>query len=176
MGILNVTPDSFSGDGLLTGADAVQTALSQARSFIEAGVDILDVGGESTRPGAELVTEAEEMERVVPVIKALVQADFGALISVDTYKARVANAALNAGAHWVNDVWGLRADPEMAAVVSRHKVPVVLMHNRSKPGNAQLQDRLGGRYIGIEYNNLLEDVKDRVDAQCCPGACGWYSG
>ena len=162
MGILNVTPDSFSGDGLLTGADAVQTALSQARSFIEAGVDILDVGGESTRPGAELVTEAEEMERVVPVIKALVQADLGALISVDTYKARVANAALNAGAHWVNDVWGLRADPEMAAVVSRHKVPVVLMHNRSKPGNAQLQDRLGGRYIGIEYNNLLEDVKTEL--------------
>ena len=162
MGILNVTPDSFSGDGLLNGADAVQAALDQARSFTEAGVDILDVGGESTRPGAQLVTDDEEMERVVPVIEALVRADLGVLISVDTYKARVADAALNAGAHWVNDVWGLRADPEMAAVVASHKVPVVLMHNRSKPGNAQLQDRLGGRYIGIEYNNLLEDVKTEL--------------
>jgi len=162
MGILNVTPDSFSGDGLLKGADAVQAALEQARSFIAAGADILDVGGESTRPGAQLVTEEEELERVVPVVEALSRADLGALISVDTYKARVAEAALQAGAYWVNDVWGLRADPAMAGVVARHKVPIVLMHNRSKPGNARLQENLGGRYVGMEYDNLLEDVKKEL--------------
>jgi len=162
MGILNVTPDSFSGDGLLKGADAVQAALEQARSFTAAGADILDVGGESTRPGAQLVTEEEELERVVPVVEALSRADLGALISVDTYKARVAEAALQAGAHWVNDVWGLRADPAMAGVVARHKVPIVLMHNRSKPGNARLQENLGGRYVGMEYDNLLEDVKKEL--------------
>ena len=162
MGILNVTPDSFSGDGLLNRDDAVRAALDQARSFVATGVDILDVGGESTRPGAGLVTEDEELERVVPVIEALAHADLGTLISVDTYKARVADAALNAGAHWVNDVWGLRADPDMAAVVARRGVPIVLMHNRSKPGNAHLQDRLGGRYVGMEYDNLLEDVKTEL--------------
>jgi len=162
MGILNVTPDSFSGDGLLKGADAVQAALEQARSFTAAGADILDVGGESTRPGAQLVTEEEELERVVPVVEALSRADLGALISVDTYKARVAEAALQAGAHWVNDVWGLRADPAMAGVVAQHKVPIVLMHNRSKPGNARLQENLGGRYVGMEYDNLLEDVKKEL--------------
>jgi len=162
MGILNVTPDSFSGDGLLKGVDAVQAALELARSFTAAGADILDVGGESTRPGAQLVTEEEELERVVPVVEALARADLGALISVDTYKARVAEAALQAGAHWVNDVWGLRADPAMAAVVARHKVPIVLMHNRSKPGNARLQESLGGRYVGMEYDNLLEDVKKEL--------------
>jgi len=162
MGILNVTPDSFSGDGLLKGVDAVQAALELARSFTAAGADILDVGGESTRPGAQLVTEEEELERVVPVVEALARADLGALISVDTYKARVAEAALQAGAHWVNDVWGLRADPAMAAVVTRHKVPIVLMHNRSKPGNARLQESLGGRYVGMEYDNLLEDVKKEL--------------
>ncbi len=162
MGILNVTPDSFSGDGLLKGTDVVQAALQQARSFVSAGADILDIGGESTRPGAKLVTEEEELERVVPVIEALVRTGLGALISVDTYKAPVAEAALQAGAHWVNDVWGLRADPAMAAVVARHRVPIVLMHNRSKPGNAQLEETLGGRYVGMEYDNLLEDVKKEL--------------
>ncbi len=156
MGILNVTPDSFSGDGL---AGDVSGALEQARRFVDAGADILDVGGESTRPGAEPVDADEEMRRVLPVIEALAAALPDVLISIDTYKAAVAEAALQAGAHIVNDVWGLRADPEMAAVVARYNAPVVLMHNRSNPKTAEVRERLGGRYVGVTYENLLEEVK-----------------
>jgi dihydropteroate synthase len=160
MGILNVTPDSFSGDGLfLDTAQGLQLALQQAQRFVSAGVDILDVGGESTRPGSQPVSAEQEIERVVPVIEAIVAAGLDAVISVDTYKAEVAQAALQAGAQWVNDVWGLRADPEMVNVVARHSCPVILMHNRIKPGSAQLQERLGGRYIGIDYQDLIEDIK-----------------
>ena len=158
MGIINVTPDSFSGDGLLQHQDLTAAALEQARAFAAAGADILDIGGESTRPGSEPVPEDEEMRRVVPVIKALVQADLGLILSVDTYKAAVAEAALQAGAHWINDVWGLRADPDLAQVAARRQAPVILMHNRSKPANAELQDRLGGRYVGMQYDDLLGDV------------------
>ncbi len=159
MGILNVTPDSFSGDGLLAQRDAVEAALTQARRFVAAGADILDVGGESTRPGAQPVSAAEEAERVVPVIRALAEAFPHVMISVDTYKAEVAEAALQAGAGMVNDVWGLRADAEMAAVVARHGVPVVLMHNRSTPQHTELRERLGGRYVDVPYDDLLADVK-----------------
>jgi len=158
MGILNVTPDSFSGDGLLHDGEMVTAALELARQFAAAGADILDVGGESTRPGAQLVTAEEEIARTEPVIRALVKADLNVLLSIDTYKAETAETALKAGVHWVNDVWGLRADPGLAEVTARHRAPIVLMHNRSKPGSAELQDRLGGRYVGMEYDNLLEDV------------------
>lgn len=158
MGILNVTPDSFSGDGLLQRQDLTAAALEQARAFAAAGADILDIGGESTRPGSQPVSVDEEMRRVVPVIEALVQADLGLILSVDTYKAAVAEAALQAGAHWINDVWGLRADPQLAQVAARRQAPVILMHNRSKPANAELQDRLGGRYVGMQYDDLLGDV------------------
>jgi dihydropteroate synthase len=157
MGILNVTPDSFSGDGLLQ-ADPVTAALEQARRFVAAGADILDIGGESTRPGAQLVDEAEELRRVIPVIRALAEENLDVLISIDTYKAAVAETALQAGAHWVNDVWGFRADSDIAKVAARHNAPVILMHNRSKPANAELQQRLGGRYIGVHYDNLIEDI------------------
>ncbi len=160
MGILNVTPDSFSGDGLLTAPTAVaDAALAQARGFIETGADILDVGGDSTRPGAEPVSAEVELERVLPVVRALAGEFPDILISIDTYKAVVAEAALEAGAHLVNDVWGLRADPEMAAVAARFHAPVILMHNRSNPKSAEVRARLGGRYIGVEYDDLLEDVK-----------------
>jgi len=160
MGILNVTPDSFSGDGLLatSSSDSLPRTMEQARRFQAAGADILDVGGESTRPGAQQVGADEELARVVPVIEAL-RRESDVLISIDTYKATVAEAALNAGADIVNDVWGLRADPDLASVAARHQAPAILMHNRSKPGNADVQARLGGRYVGMEYANLLEDVK-----------------
>ncbi len=158
MGILNVTPDSFSGDGLIQGEDVVGVAIEQARDFIEAGADILDVGGESTRPGAETVSLGEELARVVPVVRRLAR-EFDALISIDTYKAEVAAAALDAGAHMVNDVWGFHADPDLAAVVAEHNVPVILMHNRSTPGSAEVREQLGGRYVGVEYDDLLEDVR-----------------
>jgi dihydropteroate synthase len=164
MGVLNMTPDSFSGDGLLKQTSFLDAATSQARSFIEAGADILDVGGESTRPGAQLVSAAEEMSRVLPVIERVKKEYPGCMVSIDTYKAVVAQAALDAGADWVNDVWGLQADPAIAGVIASRSVPAILMHNRSKPSNAELQERLGGRYIGIEYKNLLEDVKNELMA------------
>lgn len=169
MGILNITTDSFSGDGLLVpqglgasvkiGAnDVVQNALDQALRFVQAGVDILDVGGESTRPGAQPISVEEELSRVLPVIEALVN-ELDVPVSVDTYKAQVARAALEAGAHLVNDVWGLKADPQLARVVAQHNVPVILMHNRSSWAHAQIKEQLGGRYVGMEYLNLIEDVK-----------------
>ncbi len=158
MGIINLTPDSFSGDGLLGDGELTTAALDQARRFVAAGADILDIGGESTRPGAQQVTADEEIARIVPVIHALAVADLDVLLSVDTYKAAAAEAALKAGAQWINDVWGLRADPQMAAVAARYRAPVVLMHNRSKPGNADLQQRLGGRYVGMQYDDLIADV------------------
>jgi dihydropteroate synthase len=158
MGIFNVTPDSFSGDGLASTNNAVASALEQARGFAVAGVDFLDVGGESTRPGAQVVTAEEEKARVIPVVRALA-AEFDFPISVDTYKADVAAAALDAGASLVNDVWGLRADPDLAKLVAERKVPVILMHNRSNPANTELREKLGGRYVGIEYADLIEDIK-----------------
>jgi len=159
MGILNLTPDSFSGDGL---ADFDQdTALQQARDFIKVGVDILDIGGESTRPGAAPVSAQEELDRVLPIINLLV-GETDTLISIDTYKAGVAEAALKEGANIVNDVWGLRADPDLGKVVAAADAPVILMHNRSTPNNAAVKKQLGGRYIGIEYDNLLEDVKSEL--------------
>ena len=159
MGILNITPDSFSGDGLLTGQETLQAALAQAGAFISAGAEILDIGGESTRPGSQPVSTEQELERVIPVVAALAAGFPKTLISIDTYKAAVADQALQAGADMVNDVWGLRADPELASIVARHAAPVILMHNRSKPANAQIQERLGGRYTGMEYEDLLADVK-----------------
>ena len=163
MGVINITPDSFSGDGILKMDDPLSQALDQARRFVQAGVDILDVGGESTRPGAQPVSEDEESRRVLPVIRALAQ-EFSVLVSIDTYKAAVAESALAAGAHWVNDIWGLRADPRMGEVVSRYGVPVVIQHNRMKPNSAELQERLGGRYVGVHYDNLMTDIKNELIA------------
>jgi dihydropteroate synthase len=160
MGILNITPDSFSGDGLFQG-DPVQASLEQARRFAAAGADLLDVGGESTRPGSEPVSAEDELIRVVPVIERLA-AEVDVPISIDTYKARVAAAALDAGAAMVNDVWGLRADPDLAPLVAIRGVPVVLMHNRSQPANAEVRERLGGRYVGVEYADLLGDIKHEL--------------
>jgi dihydropteroate synthase len=171
MGILNITPDSFSGDGLLSASrpgapenkvSEIERALEQAARFLAAGADILDVGGESTRPGSQTLSSDDELERVIPVITALVRQAPQTVISIDTYKAVVAAEALAAGAHIVNDVWGLRADPLLAEVVAKYKAPVILMHNRSKPSNAQVQANLGGRYVGMEYNDLLEDVKSEL--------------
>ncbi|MFQ6059469.1 MAG: dihydropteroate synthase [Anaerolineae bacterium] len=154
MGIINVTPDSFSGDGL---AGDVEAAVAQAKRFVEEGADIVDVGGESTRPGAAPVPAEEELRRVIPVIEGIA-GETEAVISIDTYKAQVAREALAAGAHMVNDVWGLRLDPDLAPLVAERGVPVVIMHNRSTPKAAAWVARLGGRYEGVEYRDLMADV------------------
>lgn len=164
MGILNITPDSFSGDGLLGNqieaekSQLVKTALKMAQEFMAVGVDIIDIGGESTRPGSAPITLDEEKSRVIPIIQALSR-DLDVLISVDTYKAEVAQIALESGADIVNDVWGLHADPALAEVVARFKVPIILMHNRSSWVHAEVKERLGGHYIDMPYENLIEDIK-----------------
>ncbi len=170
MGILNVTPDSFSGDGLMTGVEPVEAALCQAQAQIEAGADLLDVGGESTRPGATPVELAEELERVIPVIRALAQ-QVSVPISVDTYKAEVARQAISAGAVLVNDVWGLTQDPDMGAVVAETGVGVVLMHNRSHSRQVQ-QGSWGGRYVDMDYTDLMQEIKMGLQG-CVDQAVEW---
>ncbi|MFG0213911.1 dihydropteroate synthase [Brevibacillus porteri] len=126
MGILNVTPDSFSDGGRYVDAEA---ALAQARAMVEAGADLIDIGGESTRPGSEAVDEATELDRVLPVIRILSQ-ELSVPLSIDTYKAAVAERAILEGAYIINDVWGAKRDPRMAEVAARLDVPIILMHNR----------------------------------------------
>jgi dihydropteroate synthase len=133
MGILNVTPDSFSGDGLLADADPVERAVVTARHMVTEGADLLDIGGESTRPGHAPVDATEEIDRIVPVIAAVAAALPDTPLSVDTSKPAVAEAALAAGAHLLNDVWGTRPDAgEMAAVAAAAGVPMIVMHNRAE--------------------------------------------
>ncbi|HEU0027659.1 MAG TPA: dihydropteroate synthase [Ktedonobacterales bacterium] len=174
MGILNITPDSFSRDGLalaeLSSAQVVSAAVEQARAMVAAGADMLDVGGESTRPateGEEPLPADVERARVVPVIEALAAAlPSHILISIDTFKAAVAEAALDAGAHIVNDIWGLRADSALARVVAEREVPVVLMSNlRGQPRRDPLSDivrQLSGSVdvalsAGIEWARIILD-------------------
>jgi dihydropteroate synthase len=138
MGIINVTPDSFSGDGLLAGGPSPdeapdQAAVAQARAMVADGADLLDVGGESTRPGHAPVDEAEELARVVPVIAAVRAALPGVPIAIDTTKPAVAEAALAAGADLLNDIWGVAETSSLARVAAEHGVPVILMHNRAEP-------------------------------------------
>ncbi|MGB9710294.1 MAG: dihydropteroate synthase [Thermodesulfovibrio sp.] len=133
MGILNVTPDSFFDGGRYL---SFQNAIDHALRMVEEGADIIDIGGESTRPGAEPVSIDEELKRVIPIIEALSK-KISIPISIDTYKAKVAEKAIEAGATIVNDISGLRFDPEMAKVVSRYKVPVVIMHIKGTPRDMQ---------------------------------------
>ena len=133
LGILNVTPDSFSGDGLLGETDPVERAVATARQMVAEGADLLDIGGESTRPGHVSVDAPEEMRRVIPVIRAVATALPDTPISVDTAKPEVAEAALAAGAHLLNDVWGTGPDVgDMAAVAAGAGVPLIVMHNRAE--------------------------------------------
>jgi dihydropteroate synthase len=138
MGILNITPDSFSDGGSYIDLD---TAIRHAKEMVENGADIIDVGGESTRPGHERISDEEEIARVVPIIKALVK-EVHVPISIDTYKSEVAKQAIEAGAHIINDIWGAKADPKMAEVAATYQVPIILMHNRDNK----------------DYKNLIDDM------------------
>ncbi|KGA96318.1 dihydropteroate synthase [Alkalihalobacillus alcalophilus ATCC 27647 = CGMCC 1.3604] len=128
MGILNATPDSFSDGGKYNG---IERAVARAKQLVLDGADILDIGGESTRPGFEYVEIEEEIKRVVPVIKA-VATEVDVPISIDTYKPEVAKAALEAGASVINDIWGAKKDPKMAELAVQYNVPIILMHNREE--------------------------------------------
>ena len=149
MGILNVTPDSFSDGGAVAG---VEGAVDAAVRMVEAGADLIDVGGESTRPGAVAVPEGEELRRVVPVVEALA-GRISVPISVDTYKAAVADAALAAGATIVNDISGLRYEPRLAEVVARRMAPIILMHMR---GRSQ------SMYQEADYHDVVDEVRDEL--------------
>jgi len=138
MGILNVTPDSFSDGGKYNRIDA---ALKHAERMVNDGADILDVGGESTRPNYERISDEEEIERVAPIIEAISR-NIEVPISVDTYKSRVAEEAVKAGAHILNDIWGGKADTLMSKVAAEYKVPIILMHNRDN----------------MEYGHFVRDV------------------
>jgi dihydropteroate synthase len=158
MGIINCTPDSLSGDGLLAAQDVIETAVAQAHRFVAEGADILDIGGESTRPGSHPVTAEEELARVVPVIERIA-AELDTVISIDTYKASVARAALDAGAHLLNDVWAGRMDEGMFPLAAERNVPIILMHNRSRPKDVAQEEMLGGRYVGVQYDDLIGDIR-----------------
>lgn len=138
MGILNITPDSFSDGGKWTDIDR---ALFRVEEMIREGMDILDIGGESTRPGYTLLSEEEEIDRVVPVIRE-VKARFNVPISLDTYKAKVAQAGVDAGVDMINDIWGLQYEESMAEVIAKSGLPCCLMHNRKN----------------TEYENFIQDV------------------
>jgi dihydropteroate synthase len=164
MGVINVSPDSFSGDGLGRDVDA---AVAQGRRFQEEGADILDVGGESTRPGFQSISVAEEIERVVPVIRRLVR-ETSLPISIDTSKVEVAERAIKeAGAHMINDIWGFRQDGErMALLAAETGLPAVVMHNqRGRPFHDVIGDLLAGfreslhiaRQAGVPEEQLIID-------------------
>lgn len=147
MGILNVTPDSFSDGGRYSTLDA---ALKHAEEMIREGAAILDIGGESTRPGYTRISEEEEMERILPVIEA-VKKQLDIPVSVDTYKSKVAKEAIKAGADLINDIWGLKADKDMAALIAEYKVACCLMHNRDNT-----------EYVNI-LSEVLKDLRESVD-------------
>jgi dihydropteroate synthase len=132
MGIVNVTPDSFSGDGLLAAGQPVEAAVRLAGSMADAGADILDIGGESSRPGHATVSAEDELARVIPVIRAVREVLADIPISIDTTKPVVAAAAIDAGANLVNDVWGVAEDNALARLAAERHLPIVLMHNRAE--------------------------------------------
>ncbi|CAM2818986.1 dihydropteroate synthase [Hathewaya histolytica] len=138
MGILNVTPDSFSDGGKF---NSIEMAVDHAKEMVKKGATIIDIGGESTRPNHTPVGEEEEVRRIVPIIKAI-RKELDIPISIDTYKGRVAELALESGANLINDVWGFKKDPKIKEVAAYYKVPCCLMHNREN----------------MNYNNFLEDV------------------
>jgi dihydropteroate synthase len=176
MGIINVTPDSFSGDGVLAGArraggatdgaDPIERAVTIARQMVADGADILDVGGESTRPGHHPVPVEEELRRVVPVIAAVRASIPDVPISVDTTKAAVADAAVSAGANLINDVWGVGADDALARLAASHGTPLVVMHNREEPRYRQLMPEIiddlraaldRALRLGVRWDDLIVD-------------------
>ena len=157
MGILNVTPDSFSDGGKYNGMDQ---AMEHARQMVEDGADIIDVGGESTRPGHQQITDEEEIARVVPVIEA-VKKNYDVPVSIDTYKSSVAEAALQAGADLVNDIWGFKYDPKMAAVTARHDAACCLMHNR--------KEAVYGDFLQDVISDMKECLALADDAGVAPG-------
>ncbi|MGN0382881.1 MAG: dihydropteroate synthase [Eubacterium sp.] len=162
MGILNVTPDSFSDGGRYNNIDA---ALLMTEKMIAEGASVIDVGGESTRPGYKQISDEEEIGRTVPIIEAI-KSRFDIPVSLDTYKGKVALAGIDAGADMINDIWGLKYDSNMARIVSESKVSVCIMHNRSNTNYVNyIQDVIDGlqESIDIAYNAGIDRDKIMID-------------
>lgn len=162
MGILNVTPDSFSDGGKY---DRLDHALFRVEEMLDEGMDLLDIGGESTRPGYTFLSVEEETERVVPVVEA-VKRRFDVPVSLDTYKAGTAQAGLQAGADMINDIWGLKSDPDMAKVIGRAGVPCILMHNRKGADYQTFQEEVLSdlrETVSIAKDNGIEDERIILD-------------
>ena len=162
MGILNITPDSFAGDGLATADQVVERAVAQAKQFEAWGVDIIDVGGESSRPNGEPVSAEMEQARVIPVIQALRQ-EIDLPISIDTYRAETAWLALQNGAHWINDIWGLKKDESMAHLAAAFNCPIILMHNGRNRQREAKDDQSGGYYGYFHYDDLIAEVRAELE-------------
>ncbi len=158
MGVINITPDSFSDGGLYFDKDK---ALEKGLQLIEEGTDIIDIGGESTRPGSEPISPEDEIRRVVPIITAL-RRRTDTLISIDTTKSEVAHAALDAGADIINDISALRYDPQMAPLVAEADVPVILMHMKGKPKTMQVNPTYED--VLLEVKAFLEESIDKAQA------------
>jgi dihydropteroate synthase len=160
MGIINVTPDSFSGDGILQHEDAIQAAVVQAELFTCDKGPISSISAVRAPVRGQHLSMPSRNKRVSSRSSGQSGRPFPLpACRVDTYRADTAREALAAGADWINDVWGFHADPELPTVAAEGQVPVILMHNRLKPGSAELEDRLGGRYVGVEYDDLIEDIR-----------------
>ena len=162
MGIINATPDSFSYDGVYAYTSTVSAAVALAESHLAAGADILDIGGESTRPGSEAVDAHTEKFRILPIIEEIAGRHPNAILSVDTYRAEVAAAALDYGANLINDVWAAQADPDMAPLMAERGVPVILMHNRSHPNAVLCKGAIGAEYVGPEYSHIVNDISTEL--------------
>lgn len=163
MGIINLTPDSFSGDGLTKEQDYHLAALAQAQRFIEEGADLIDLGAESTRPGSAPISSDEEIERLLPVIYLINKELPQVILSVDTYKAETARACLAEGVQLINDIWGFQHDPEMAGICARYNATVVLMHNRQSGAKA-VTSNLGGHYEEVVYEDILDEVRQYLQS------------
>ena len=154
MGILNVTPDSFSDGGKFNRLDL---AVKHVQRMLENGADIIDIGGESTRPGSDPVSTNEELNRIIPIINEVKKTSNDILVSVDTYKSAVAKEAIKAGADIINDISGLVFDKDMAPLLAKNDIPVIIMHIQGKPKTMQQN---------ISYNDIINDIKQYFKNRC----------
>ena len=154
MGIVNLTPDSFSGDGVIDS----ELALKQVKGFIDSGVDIVDLGAESSRPGSTPLNTEAELARLLPTLE-IIRSEFPNLcISIDTYRSEVATESLKLGANWINSIWGFKKDPQLLDVVIKNNCPVILMHNTSEQAEKNESEKLGNYYSNSAGDNSIQAI------------------
>jgi dihydropteroate synthase len=162
MGVINATPDSFSGDGVFATGTPIECAIQQAQDYIQAGADIIDIGGKSTKPGAKNITTEEELSRVIPIVETIHSAFPDIILSIDTTDAVVVEYALKHGASIINDVSGMMSDPDMYRVAAQYQPYVVIMHSHQNPCIEQTE--LGTRYLGNSSFDITNTVYDELES------------